>query len=654
VRIDGDRVSSITGSRVNPLTRGFICAKVRRFGERVHGPDRLLHPLRRTGRKGEGRFERIGWDEAIDTIVARFDEARRAHGGEAILPFSYGGSNGLVSQGAIDELLFRSIGASRLARTVCAAPTAAAAKALYGGLPTADFTDVALARYVIIWGANPKHSNIHLMPHLKTAREAGAKVALVDPRRTIGAQWVDRHLPIFPGADTVVALAMIGHLERIGAIDRAFLETHAVGTDRLLERARSWTLERAAQRARVEARDIATIAEEYAAANPAMIRCGWGLERNRNSESSVAAVLALPAVAGKFGVPGGGYALSSSPTYATNEEFLAGRPEAETRTINMNRLGRALLEETPPIKAIFIYDANPVVTIPDQNRVVRGLKRDDLFTVVFDQVMTDTALYADIVLPATTFLEHTEISISYGGYSVQLAEPVLPRAGESKPNEEVFALLAARFGIEAPALPGDALLRRALAAIEGPLADGAAGRPDGAARLARLRRDRIVGFDFPGARPVQFKTVFPRTASGKIELWSKELGDDPYLVHDDPGTRDYPLALISPSTDKTISSSLGEIDHEEARLEMHPDDAATRGLRDDQEVRVHNPLGEVRVRLRTNPKVRPGVVYLPKGIWNRHTRSGTVGTALVPDTISAVSGGACFNDARVEVAPSVH
>ncbi len=502
VRIDEGRVASITGSRVNPITDGFICAKVRRYGERVHGPDRLLHPLRRTGCKGEGRFEPIGWDEAIDTIVARFDEARRTHGGASILPFSYGGSNGLVSQGTIDELLFRSLGASRLARTVCAAPTAAAAKALYGDLPTADFADVALARYVIIWGANPKHSNIHLMPYLKAAREAGARVALVDPRRTLGASWVDRHLPIYPGADAAVALAMIGHLERTGAVDRAFLEAHARGADLLLERARAWTLERAAQRARVEARDIAAIAEEYAAADPAMIRCGWGLERNRNSESGVAAVLALPAVAGKFGKPGGGYALSSSPAYATNEDFLAGRGEADTRTINMNRLGRVLLEEqAPPVKAIFIYDANPVVTIPDQNRVVRGLMRDDLFTVVFDQVMTDTALYADIVLPATTFLEHSEISISYGGYSVQLAEPVIPRAGTSKPNEEVFAMLAARFGFEVPAAPGDALLQRALAAIEGPLPTAPRrGRAHGPRRVKARRTGRKGRRGAPTAR----------------------------------------------------------------------------------------------------------------------------------------------------------
>jgi anaerobic selenocysteine-containing dehydrogenase len=663
VSVERGRVTSITGSRVNPVTDGFICAKVRRFHERVYGPDRLLHPMRRIGRKGDGRFERIGWDDAIDRIVREFQAARGTHGGEAILPFCYGGSNGLVSHGSNDEFLFRGLGASRLARTVCAAPTGAAVKALYGRMPSLDFAEAEKARYIILWGANPKHSNIHLMPAIKRARESGARVAVVDPRRTMGPSWVDVHLPVLPGSDGAVALAMIGHLERLGRVDRAFLEASATGWERLLERARAWTLERAAARAGVEARQIAAIAEEYAAADPALLRCGWGLERNRNGEAAVAAVLALPAVAGKFGVPGGGFALASSPAYRMNDDLLAGAPEAATRTINMNHLGRVLLEErNPPVTVLFVYDANPVVTIPDQNRVRKGLSRDGLFTVVFEQVMTDTALYADILLPATTFLEHTEISTSYGGYGVQLGEPVIPPVGEARSNETVFGLLASRSGLAGPGgraddrgdraeRPDDELLGRALAAIEGPLRPAGA-PPDGASRLARLRRDRFLPFDFPGETPIQFANAFPDTPDGKIHLWPEEIGPDPYLVLDDPGEREHPLALISPATDRTISSTLGEIDREEARLEMHPADAAFRRLEDGRVVRVHNRLGEVRVRLRVSAAMRPGVVFLPKGIWNRHTRNGCVGTALVPDTVSAASGGACFNDARVEVSPA--
>jgi anaerobic selenocysteine-containing dehydrogenase len=653
VTVRDGRVTGLEGSRVNPVTAGFICAKVRRYPERVYGPDRLLHPMRRSGPKGEGRFERIGWDEAIGEAARRFGEIRRTWGGEAILPFAYGGSNGLLTDGLNDARLFRALGASRLQKTVCAAPTGAAAAALYGKMASVDFPDFAQARFIIIWGANPKHSNIHLMPYLKAARAAGGRVALIDPRRTLSDAYVDRHLPVYPGTDGAVALAMIHHLDRTGKADRVFLKEHTTGWERLLEHARAWTPERAAHVARVEASAIVAIAEAYAAATPALIRCGWGLERNRNGEAAVAAVLALPAVAGKFGRPGGGYALSASSTYRVDGERLAGGPEPSTRSINMNRLGRALLEETtPPIKGMLVYNANPMVTVPDQNRIRRGMLREDLFTVVVEQVMTDTARYADLLLPATTFLEHTELSTSYGTYGVMLGEPVIPPVGETKPNAEIFRLLMERMGLPDGHAGGDAMIREALAAIGAPLAGGAPPEPEirGAERLERLRRDRILRLDFPGERPVQFGTAFPRTPDRRAHLWPEErLGADPYRVLDDPAGAAHPLALISPATDKTISSSLAEYTFVEAYLEMHPDDAAARGLREGDEVRVHNELGEVRVPLRLNGAVRAGVVYLPKGIWNRHTRNGAVGTALVPDTITAASGGACFNDARVEV-----
>jgi anaerobic selenocysteine-containing dehydrogenase len=648
VRLEDGRVVSITGNHVNPVTDGYICAKVRRFPERLYGPDRLLHPMRRAGPKGEGRFERITWDEAVGAIAGRWEDIRRDHGGEAILPFSYGGSNGLLTEGRLDARLFRALGASRLARTVCAAPTGAAARALYGKMASVDLSDFALARFVLIWGANPRHSNIHLMPYLKAAREAGGRVALVDPRRTLSSQYLDMHLPVYPGTDAAVALAMIGHLERTGGIDRAFLADNATGADRLLEAARRWSLESAAAVARVEARDIAAIADAYAAADPALVRCGWGLERNRNGEASVAAVLALPAVAGKFGKPGGGYTLSSSSTYRVNQDRLAGRPEPATRIINMNLLGRALLEESrPPVQSLCVYNCNPAVTVPDQNRILRGLRRENLFTVVIDQVMTDTALYADVVLPATTFLEHAELSTSYGTYGVMLGEPVIPPVGEARPNGEIFRLLLDRLGLGDGAPSDEALLLEALAAIEGPLTGGADG--DGAHRLERLRRQGRLQFDFPGEKPVQFGTAMPNTPDRKAHLWPEDLGPDPYGFLDLPHDATHPLALISPATDRTISSTLGECNVKEAFLEMHPRDADVRGLRDGATVRVHNDLGEVRVRLRLNDALRPGVVYLPKGIWNRHTKNGSVGTALVPDAISVKSGGACFNDARVEV-----
>ena len=651
VTVEAGRVTSIDGSRLNPVTEGFICGKVRHFDRRLYGPDRLLHPMRRSGPKGTGAFERVTWDEALDEIAKRLSSVRDESGGEAILPFCYGGSNGLLTQDAADAVLFRGLGASRLLRTVCAVPTGMAAKALYGKMPCADLPDVEASRFILIWGANPRDSNIHLVPYLKRAKAAGARIAVIDPRRTPGGALADRHLAVWPGTDGPVALAMIAHLDRIGAVDRQFLAAHATGWERLLDHARTWSLERAAEVARVAASDIAAVAEEYAAADPAMVRCGWGLERNRNGESAVAAVLALPAVAGKFGRPGGGYMMSSSGAYRVDDDALAGVPEPATRAVNMNHLGRVLCGEAdPPVRALFVYNANPAVTIPDQNRVLEGLRRDDLFTVVFDQVRTDTALYADVLLPATTFLEHRELSTAYGTYGVLLSEPAIAPVGESRPNGAVFTALADRLGLKGPDAPagaaaeGDAPLLRALASI------GAALEVQPAAeRLALLRRAGRLRFGFEGGRPVPFVNVWPATPDRKAHLWPEMLGSEPYGYLPEPGNGRYPLALISPATDRSVSSSMAEYGFTEAALEMHPEDAAARGLADGAVVRVHNERGVVVVRLRLSGDLRRGVAVLPKGIWNRHTRNGSVGNALVPDTVSGVGGGACFNDARVEV-----
>ena len=648
VRVQDGRVVALDGSRVNPVTAGFICEKVRRYPERVYAKDRLLHPARRVGAKGEGRFEPISWDEALDLVAKRLQQIRDVHGGEAILPFAYGGSNGLIAQGTADERFFRAIGASRLDRTVCAAQTGAVNQALYGKMASVDLPDFARARLIVIWGANPKHGNVHLMPYLKKAREAGGRVVAIDPRCTMSAAYIDEHLPVYPGTDIALALGLIHHLERMGAVDRSFLEAHATGWERVLARAREWPPDHAAAVCGVEARKITALAEAYAASDPALIRCGWGLERNRNGEAAVAAVLALPAIAGKFGRPGGGYALSASEAYGVNADRLAGIAEPRTRHINMSQLGRVLLEADPPVRALFVYDCNPAVTLPDQNRVRQGLRREDLFTIVFDQVMTDTARFADVLLPATTFLEQTDLAVSYGTYGVMLSEPVIPPVGESRPNDEVFRALLPRLGIHDAGPDGDERLRAALAAIEGPLA----GSGEGDRRLERLRKERVLHFNFPGESPVQFATVFPKTEDGKVHLWPAELGDDPYRFLEPPLDPDHPLALISPATDRTICSTLAETSPDLGYVELHPEDAAARGLREGEDVRVHNRLGEVVVPLRLNPDLRPGVVNLPKGMWNRHTRNGSVGTALVSDEVSPVSGGARFNDARVDVGPA--
>ena len=645
--MEDGRVVSIDGSHANPLTAGFICSKVRQFHERVYGPDRLLHPMVRTGPKGEGRFTRASWPEAMALVTRRLGEVRERWGGEAILPYYYGGSNGLVTQGTLDARFFAALGASRLDRAVCAAPTGAVAKAMTGKMPGVAFPDYEAARLIVLWGANPWHSNIHLVPYLKKAREAGARVVLVDPRATGPRAYVDEWMPVRPGTDVALALALARCLAHAGNIDHAFLAAHTSGAERVLEAAEAWTLERAAAVTGLAARDIARLAEAYAEADPAVIRIGWGLERNRNGGSAVAAVLALPALAGKFGRLGGGFTMSNSGAFRIDDEARAGGPEPPARIVNMNLLGRVLLGEIapPPVMALFVYDCNPVVTVPDQNRIVQGLQREDLFTVVFDAVMTDTALYADVVLPATTFLEHDEVDHSYGSYTVQYAPGLIPPVGEGRPNPAVFRDLARAAGIGDGFFDGgEAVLRaRALASVRVPLAGGA--------DLARLERDRVIPVDFAGPGPVQFVNVFPLIPDRRMRLHPPELGPNLYAYREPAADARFPLALISPATDRTINSVLGELKTDEAELHLHPDDAGARGILPGSGVRVFNALGEVRCRARLSDRIRPGVVSLPKGAWRRSFRSGTSATALVADDLSEIGGGACFNDALVQVEP---
>lgn len=645
VTLEDGRITVLEGSHVNPDTQGFICSKVRRFPERVYGPDRLLYPMRRTGRKGDGAFERISWPEAIGLVAEQLGRVATRWGSEAILPYSYGGSNGLIGQGTMDARFFARLGSSRLDRAVCAAPTGAVATAMTGKLAGVPFPDYVHARLILLWGGNPWHSNIHLLPYLKAARARGARIVLLDPRRTGSAAYVDEWLPVYPGTDVVIALAMIRHLASSGRVAEAFTRQHCLDAQSPLAAAEPWTFERAAQVSRVPSAQIASLAEAYAASEPALVRIGWGLERNRNGGSAVAAILALVALAGKFGQRGGGYTLSNSEASRLDEERLRGRPEATTRIINMNLLGRVLLGEvsSPPVQALFVYDCNPVVTVPDQNRILRGLARENLFTVVFDSVMTDTARYADVLLPAVTFLEQSELYHSYGSYGLHYTRPVIAPQGEARSNEDVFRELARALGFDEPGFQedADALLAGTLSAIGGPLAE--------APRAVTARG--FLPFDFPGPGPVQFVTAFPATPDRKIRLAPPELGPRTYAYREDVTDSSFPLALISPATDKTINSVLGELVREEARLAIHPEDARPRGVESGAAVRVFNELGEVHCIAQLDERIRPGVVSLPKGLWRRSFRNGAVSTALCPDTLSEIGGGACFNDARVEVAP---
>jgi anaerobic selenocysteine-containing dehydrogenase len=644
VRVENGRVVKVDGSHLNPVTDGYICAKVRRLPEHLYGPHRILHPSRRVGPKGAGEFERISWDEALDLAAAKIREARERHGGEAILPFYYGGSNGLLTQDTTDARLFYRLGASRLARTVCAAATGRAATGLYGKMAGVAFQDFLHARLIVLWGVNPSASGIHLVPILQEAQRRGARLVVIDPRRTPLAKKADLHLAPRPGTDLPLALAMIRSLFEEGRADLDFLAAHATGADELRRRAQGWTFERAAAVTGVPAEEIAVFARLYAASSPALIRCGWGLERNRNGGSGVAAVLALPAVGGKFGVRGGGYVLSNSGAYAFDKAAALAEPEPQTRVINMNLLGETLLERRdPPVEVLFTYNCNPLATMPNQEKVRRGLAREDLFTVAFDQVWTDTALWADIVLPATHFLEHDEISRGYGSLVLYHSTAVVAPAGEARPNVEVFAELGRRLGLARPGDPetGDELAGALLQRSE--------------RMRSELARDGIASPDC-GPAPIQFVDLFPLTPDRKIHLvpeaLDREASKGLYAYLEEPAAADagkYPLALISPATARTISSTFGQLVTERIPLEIHPADAAARGIATGDAVRVWNELGEVRVTARLNPDLKAGVALLPKGMWSHQTFSGNTANALAPDTLGDVGQGACFNDARVEV-----
>jgi anaerobic selenocysteine-containing dehydrogenase len=638
--LDG-RIVGLDGGRANPVTNGYICAKIRKFHHRVYGEDRLLWPMVRTGPRSGGRFRRATWDEALELVVSRLRDTVDRWGGDAVLPYCYGGSNGLLTQDGLDALLFRRLGASRLARTVCAAPTGAANMALYGKMPSVSYQDYPHARLLVLWGMNPAVSGIHAVPYIREARDRGGRLVVIDPRTTALARTADLHLPVRPGTDVVLALAVHRYLFEHGFADEAFLAAHATGAERLRARAAEWTIERAAGVTGVAPSLLEQFADWYAREAPALIRCGWGLERNRNGGNAAAAVLALPAVGGKFGVRGGGYAMSNSGSWGITRTWVADE-EPPTRVINMNQLGRALTEPlSPPVGCLFVYNCNPVVTVPDQQRILQGLSREDLFTVVFDQVMTDTARYADVVLPATTFLENYDTAKAYGPMSFLLGRPVIDPVGEARSNADVFGELASRLG----------LLRE----------DDAAGELDLLLRVmdglppqigAGLRESGVAAPPWGGA-PVQFVDVHPLTADGRVHLFPEPLDAEApnglYRYQPDPATPEYPLALITPASDRTVSSTLGELPRPAVRLVMHPDDAAARRLSDGDDVVIVNALGEVRCGLHVTPRVRPGTVVLPKGVWRRHTANGNTSTTLTPDSLTDLGGGACFNDARVDV-----
>jgi anaerobic selenocysteine-containing dehydrogenase len=645
VTVDAGRVIRVDGGFRSPITEGFICGKVRKIAGHLYGDHRVRTPLIRDGDKRGGRFRAATWAEALDLVVARLGAIAARSGGEAILPYHYGGSNGWLTEGGLATRFFRRIGASTLARTLCAAATRAAQVGMYGPMPGVALEDYEHARLIVLWGVNPSATGIHLVPVIERARDAGAKLIVVDPRTTPLARRADLHLAPRPGTDLPVALAILDALFRRDLADGAFLSGHCAEADELRRRAARWPIDAAAREAGVAAESIERFVELYASISPAVIRCGWGLERNRNGGSAVAAVLALPAVAGKHGVRGGGLTMSQGDAgWGVDPEAAIAEPPPPTRVVNMSQLGTALRElRDPRIEALFVYNCNPVATAPNQIAIRDGLLCDDLFVVVHEQVMTDTARLADVVLPATAFLEHRDVRRGYGALRLYDAPAVAAAPGEAWSNTRLFGELLGRMSL---VRPGDPM-------TDDELVDAIFARGAGPALQAQLARDGVATLP-AGARPVPFVDVGPGTPDGRVHLVPAELDAEApgglYTYKPDPGTAAYPLALISPALATQISSSFGQLRRAEIQVELAPSDAAARGIRDGDEVRVWNELGEVRCAAKVSADLRPGVALLPKGMWSHHTRNGNTANAVIPETLADLGGQAAYNDARVEIA----
>jgi anaerobic selenocysteine-containing dehydrogenase len=667
VTVEGDRAVSIGGDPEHRFTQGFLCAKVNQYLDRVYSPNRLLHPLRRVGPKGSGRFERISWDDALALVAERFREVVATHGAQAILPYSYAGNMGLLSYGSMDRRFFGALGASLLDRTICSSAGAAGYKATVGKSIGPDPEAVVNARLIVAWGANIVSSNVHLWPFIEEARRRGARLVTVDPFRSRTAEKSDQHLALLPGSDGALALAMMHVLFREGLEDADYLARCTVGAEALRERAGEWTPERAAAITGLAPGEIEAFAREYGRTRPSLLRINYGLNRHAGAGMAVRTISCLPAVVGAWRDAGGGILLSTSATFPVNSAGLE-RPDLVppgTRTLNMSEIGRILNDPdlAPPVKAIFVYNSNPVAVAPEQESVRRGFGRDDLFVVVHDLFQTDTADFADVVLPATTTLEHYDLHKAYGHLYLTLSRPAIAPLGESKANTEVFRLLAARMGLDRvhPCLrDSDEDMARQAMLWDHPHMKGIS--------FERLERDGSVRLDVGDPFRPFAEGGFP-TPSGKCELFSESLaarGHDPLPTYVPPResvasapevARKYPLAFISPPAhhflNSTFSSQPAFVRREgEPFLTIHPEDAARRGIQEGQMVKTFNDRGSFLAKAHVSDAARAGVVVGLSIWWAKMCPGGRNANAVTGQWLTDMGGGASFYDVLVEVAPA--
>ncbi len=663
--LENGRVVKMGARADHPFTRGFLCVKTQYYQERLYSPLRVLYPQRRVGPKGSGKFERISWDEATATIAERFGAIIATHGAEAILPYSYAGSMGTLSYASMDRRFFYALGASLLDRTICSTTAAEAYRLTMGVSQGTDPEGFPQARLIVCWGANPVSTNVHLMPFIHEARRNGAQLVVVDPHRSKTAEQADWHLPIHPGTDAALVLAMLHVIINEGLHDPAFIAGHTIGFEALAARAAEWTPERAAPITGLPAEDIVRFARLYATTQPSVIRLNYGMSRHTNGGQNCRSVLMLPAVTGAWGKLGGGALLSTGGSYGFNTTALERpdllRQHAKTpRTINMIQLGDALLDvDDPPVKGLFVYNSNPANVAPDGGRVRQGLEREDLFTVVHEQLMTDTARYADILLPATTTFEQSDLYRSYGHLYVALSRPAIPPQGEAVPNTEVFRRVAAAMGLTDPGFrdSDDDLIRQALTS-EHPHMAGIT--------LERLEAETFVHLNTSSRPFIPFADGRYPTPSGKIELYSEQmlrLGLDPVPDYTPDGeSRDgspdlaarYPIQLVSPAAHHFLNSSFADMPTMRKKqhyptLELHPLDATARGITDGDWVRAHNDRGEAWFVAVVLDSVRPGVACHLSRWWGRYSPAGMNVNTLTAGRPADLAGGGTFHSTLIQV-----
>jgi anaerobic selenocysteine-containing dehydrogenase len=645
---DGKMVK-IQGDPNHPVTKGNICNKVRNMTERIYDPKRLKYPMKRTGAKGEGKFEPISWDEAIETIAAKWKELIQTDGPESILPYSFYGNMGRLSAEGMDRRFFHRLGASLLDRSICSSAGSEGLKYTMGGGFGIDPEDTIHSKLIIFWGINAVSTNMHQVVLAQKARKNGAKIIVIDVHKNQTGQFADWFIPILPGTDAALALGMMHILFAENMVDNDFLQQYTVGHEELREHVVQYDPITVSGITGVPVEDIYKLARMYGQITPSFIRIGNGLQHHDNGGMCIRTIACLPALTGQWLVKGGGAIKSNSGYLALNTKSLQ-RPDLlqnkHTRIINMNLLGQALLELNPPIKSLFVYGTNPAVVAPDSNKVRKGLAREDLFVVVHDLFLTETAKYADIVLPATSSFENTDLYTSYWHHYVQIQQPVIERYGESKSNVEVFQLLAKKMGFEDQCLyeTEEEMISQALDNPNNPYLEGI----DYETLVKKQYVKANVKPLLPGKLP---------TPSGKIELYSRKMEQDGYpplptytpLVNDG----DFPFLFVPGPNhnflNTTFSNNEKHISFEkEPRLHMNIKDALSKGIMDGDQVRVWNNRGECVLKVSVGENVLPGVV-VTQGLWADSPGTKHLVNSLTPDRVADMGNGATFFSGRVDV-----